>query len=306
MTKTKASLILLLTAAIWGSTFTDTKCTVDVFSPYLIIALRFTIAAAVLSVPVWRRRRTLSVGYWKAGFWMGLTLCLAYLSQTLGLALDTSPGKSAFLTAVYCVLTPFLYWLPAKQRPRWPHMAAALLCLAGIGLISLSGGAGLTAGDAVTLASGVFTALNIVSIAMGSQGRDPLLLTWIQMCVVAVFAWISVWLGGGLPTGFSWPALGGAVYLGLFATALCLYLQTVGLKYAGASVGAVLLSLEAVFAVLFSILFYRETFNLRTGIGFLLVFGAILLAQCDPGRRADSAPVQPQEGSESIPQEEQP
>ena len=226
MTKTKAFLILLLTAAIWGSTFTVTKYTADVFSPYWIIALRFTIAAAVLSIPVWKRRRSLNAGYWKAGFWMGLSLCLAYLAQTLGLALDTSPGKSAFLTAGYCVLTPFLYWLLAKQRPRWPHMAAALVCLAGIGLLSLSGGAGLTTGDAVTLASGVFTALNIVSISMGSQGRDPLLLTWIQMCVVAVFAWSSVWLADGLPAAFSWPALGGTVYLGLFATALCLFLPS--------------------------------------------------------------------------------
>ncbi len=303
MTKTKASLILLLTAAIWGSTFTVTKYTADVFSPYYIIALRFTIAAAVLTVPVWKRRRGLDAGYWKAGFWMGLTLCLAYLAQTIGLALDTSPGKSAFLTAVYCVLTPFLYWLVAKQRPRWPHMAAALLCVAGIGLISLSGGAGLTAGDAVTLASGVFTALNIVSIAMGSQGRDPLLLTWIQMCVVAVFSWISVLLSGGLPTEFTWAALGGTVYLGLFATALCLLLQTIGLKYAGATVGSVLLSLEAVFAVLFSLLFYGEALTPRTGVGFVLVFSAILLAQFEPGK---TAPTPQPEAPKSIPQEDQP
>lgn len=84
-------------------------------------------------------------------------------------------------------------------------------------------------------------------------------------------------------------ALGGIVYLGLIATALCLYMQSYGLKYAEPAIGGMLLSLESVFGVVFSVIIYHERITLRMIAGFLVIFLAILLAQWDGKNHADES-----------------
>ena len=106
-----------------------------------------------------------------------------------------------------------------------------------------------------------------------------LLLTTIELWVVAILAWIFVLVGTEFPTVFPLDAVGGIVYLGLIATALCLYLQSYGLKYAEPAIGGMLLSLESVFGVLFSVIVYHETVTLRMVIGFAVIFAAIMLSQ---------------------------
>lgn len=285
MSRLKANLLLLLTAVIWGSTFTVTKFVTDVFSPYFIIAIRFTLATLALLGPALARRNQWKAGYWSAGLWMGITLCVGYLLQTVGLSMDTVPGKSAFLTAIYCILVPFLYWIFFKTKPQANHLVAAGIFVVGIGFISLSGsGFGLTAGDGVILLGGVACAMNIVVTAHFSKGRDSLLITTIQLGVVAVAAWCLVFLTKGIPAASTPFAIGGTIYLGLIATALCLLMQTVGIKYTSPTLAAILLSLESVFGVVFSVLFYHENLTPRMCIGFVLVFGAVLLAQYTPAK----------------------
>ena len=87
--------------------------------------------------------------------------------------------------------------------------------------------------------------------------------------------------GKGFPTEFPLDAVGGIVYLGLIATALCLFMQSYGLKYAEPAIGGMLISLESVFGVLFSILLYHERITARMLLGFAVIFCAILLSQWD-------------------------
>ena len=137
----------------------------------------------------------------------------------------------------------------------------------------------MSAGDILTVLSGVPCAVNIVISAIVCKNRNVLLLTTIELWVVTILAWIFVFAGNGLPTQFPLGAVGGIVYLGLFATALCLYLQSYGLKYAEPAIGGMLLSLESVFGVLFSVVIYQERVTLRMFAGFAVIFFAILLSQ---------------------------
>ncbi len=151
----------------------------------------------------------------------------------------------------------------------------------GIGLISLNGGGSLTLGDGVTLLCSVVFAANIIAISVFCQGRDPMLLTMLQICTSALCGWGSVAVTDGMPQHLSIGAAGNVLYLALFSTALCLSLQSIGLKYTNATVGTVLLSLESVFGVLFSILLCGKQVTLRMSLGFAVVFGAVLLSQLD-------------------------
>ena len=278
---TIAKIALFVTAALWGSTFTIGKIASEVFSPSFIIAFRFLIASVVLLIAAFPRRKLLDRKYFVDGFWMGVTLFVSYILQVGGLALDTSPGKSAFLCTTYSVMVPFLYWFVTKERPKVHHVLCVFLCLTGVGILSLSGGWGMSAGDILTVLSGVPCAVNIVISAIVCRGRNVLLLTTIELWVVTIFSCLFVFLGNGLPSEFPMGAVGGIVFLGLFATALCLYLQSYGLKYAEPAIGGMLLSLESVFGVLFSVLIYHEQITLRMLVGFAVIFAAILLSQWD-------------------------
>ncbi|MBQ2928531.1 MAG: DMT family transporter [Oscillospiraceae bacterium] len=283
---TTAKIALFLTAALWGSTFTIGKLAAEVFSASFIIAFRFLIAGIALLFAAYPKRAQLDRKYWVDGFWMGLTLFLSYVLQVGGLALDTSPGKSAFLCTTYSVMVPFLYWFVTKERPKAHHILCVFLCLCGVGILSLSGGWGMSAGDLLTVLSGVPCAMNIVISSIVCREKNVLLLTTIELWVVTVFAWVFVFAGNGFPTEFPGDAVGGIVYLGLFATALCLYMQSYGLKYAEPAIGGMLLSLESVFGVIFSVLIYHERITLRMLVGFGVIFLAILLSQWDGKKRS--------------------
>ncbi len=276
---TIAKIALFMTAVLWGSTFTIGKLASEVFSPSFIIAFRFLIASIVLLIVAYPQRKQLDKKYWIDGFWMGITLFASYMLQVGGLALDTSPGKSAFLCTTYSVMVPFLYWFVTKERPQVRHIVCVFLCLAGVGILSLSGGWGMSAGDMLTVASGVPCAINIVISSIVCKDRNVLLLTTIELWVVTILAWILVFGGNAFPTEFPIGAVGGIVYLGLFATALCLYMQSYGLKYAEPAIGGMILSLESVFGVIFSVIMYHEQITFRMLVGFAVIFIAILLSQ---------------------------
>ena len=280
-------LALFLTAMLWGTTFAIGKIATEVFSASFVIALRFTVASIVLMIVAAPLYKLLNKKYWVDGIWMGITLFISYILQVEGLAGDTSPGKSAFLCTTYCVMVPFLHWFATKKRPQILHVLCVFICLFGIGILSLQGGFEMSSGDILTVLSGVPCAVNIVISSIVCQNKNPLLLTTIELGVVAVLAWIFVIFTDTFPSRFPVNTVGGIVYLGLVATALCLFLQSYGLKYAEASIGGMILSLESVFGVLFSIVIYHETITLRMLIGFAVIFIAILLSQLELKEKRD-------------------
>ena len=286
---TLAKAALFLTAVLWGSTFTIGKLAAEVFSASFIIALRFLVASLALLAVAYPQRKQLDRKYWIHGFWMGVTLFLSYILQVGGLALDTSPGKSAFLCTTYSVMVPFLHWFLTKEPPKLRHVACVFACLTGVGVLSLTGGWGMSAGDFLTVASGVPCAFNMVISSIVSKDRNVLLLTTIELWVVTIFAWMFVFVGNSFPAEFPMGAVGGIVYLGLIATALCMFMQSYGLKYAEPAIGGMIISLESVFGVIFSVIIYHEKITFRMLCGFVVIFAAIVLSQWEGKRNKKDA-----------------
>ena len=121
-----SSVALFLAALIWGGTFFIVKNTVDAFPPNLLLAWRFSIAFVLLGIVFFKCWKKMDKGYLWRGALMGLFLFIAYSVQTIGIQY-TTPGKSAFLTAVYCVMVPFFYWMIDKKAPDAFNIASALL-----------------------------------------------------------------------------------------------------------------------------------------------------------------------------------
>lgn len=291
----------VLAAAIWGLAFVVVKDGLDYVGALYMMAFRFSVAAAALSIVFWRRFRKLNRIYIRNGAALGGFLFCAYFFQTVGCNF-TTPGKNAFLTTLYVVLVPLLRWPLFRLRPAPPLFAATVLQAAGIGLLSMGNapadGLSLNVGDALTLVCGVFLTFQMVcQERMNRCGAadDPVLLSLLEFAAVAVLSWCAApfYRDGG---GFSLElqavplsalknprVLASMLYLGLCSTMLCYLLQNVSLNYLPAPLVSLLISFESVFGMLFSVLIPvnggRERLSASGAAGCALIFLAVLLAE---------------------------
>ena len=279
-------LMLLGATVIWGFAFVVMKDAVDVLPPAQLIGVRFLLTGLLMAALFHRRLRgSLNRGFLGAGLVLGVVTFLAFWVQTVGLA-DTTPGKNAFLTATYCVIVPFMLWAVARKRPTVANVGAAVLCVAGIGLVSVAAGT-LTIGfgDLMTLLCAVFFAAQIIAIARFSQTYDVLGLTVYQFLFGGLLGFL---LGAatepfpGLAAVANADFLLNLAYLVVLASGVCYILQNVGLAHVPEAQGSLLLSLESVFGVIASVLFYGEVVTGRMMIGFALIFVAILISELAP------------------------
>ena len=269
---------LLLMSLIWGSSFFILKNTLESVSTLYVLAIRFTGAAVLLCIFGLRDLKKIDGKYLIGGASMGICLFIAYVFQTYGLTM-TTPGKNAFLTATYCVIAPLLGWMLLRRKPDAYNIVAAVVCIVGIGFVSLDNDLSINLGDGLTLCCGVFYALHILATDRYAEGRSALLLTMIQFAVAGILAWIGALLTSPFPRNIPTDAVLSIVYLCLMCSALCNFLQTFGQKHTPASETAILMTLESVFGAAFSALFFHERFSARLLIGFALIFIAVVLSE---------------------------
>lgn len=280
MMRRLAKPMLFAAAFIWGSSFFIMKDALDALPVQYLLAIRFTTGAVLLGLLCWKKWKIFTPDYLWRGAVIGGFLYLAYSVQTYGLAL-TTPSKNAFLTAVYCVLVPFFYWAFAKVRPDRYNVIAAVLCVAGVGLVSLTGDLTVNPGDGLTLVSAVFYASHIVAVAKVSPGKDIYLLTVFQFAFSGLYAWI----GGAVTEMFPAQALARPevllplAYLAVMATTAALLFQNVGQVWSDPASASVILSLESVFGVLCSVVFAGDQVNGRMLLGFALIFIAVVCSE---------------------------
>jgi len=134
-------------------------------------------------------------------------------------------------------------------------------------------------GDALTLLGGVFYAVHMVVVAKASRGRDAILLTILQFGTAAVCSWISAALFETTSVQAGAEAIWAVIFLGVAATGGGMLLQTIGQKYTHPATASIILSLESVFGVLFSVLFYGEKMTGKLAAGFILVFVAVIISE---------------------------
>lgn len=283
--------LLLLAAAIWGLGTVVIKGTVDEFPALWLVGIRFLSAGIIFCTLFAPRLARLAraghlADHGRAGLLLGVLIGCAYLLNTGGLTATTA-ARSSFLTGTYCVLVPFQAWLVMRCRPSAFNLGAGVLCLAGIALVSLPADDGLSfgVGEAMTLGSAVFLGFHVVATSHLAGGRDMVALTAIQFVVCGLLGLAVGALAQPAPAAalLADPSvLGNLAYLVLAATCAALLLQNLGLVHVSPSSGALLLSFESVFGVLFSVLLLGEVLTATMVAGFSLIFAAVLVSEWLP------------------------
>ena len=180
-----------------------------------------------------------------------------------------------------CVIVPFLTWAVVKTRPDRYNIAAALLCVTGVGLVSLTGELTVNTGDLLTLCCALFYASHIVAVAKVSPERDITLLTVFQFAFAALYAWVCGACTETFPaSALTDPAvLLPMVYLCVMATTVALLFQNVGQVWSDPASASVILSLESVFGVASSVIFYGDEVTAQLVAGFALIFVAVVCSE---------------------------
>ena len=173
-------------------------------------------------------------------------------------------------------------WGITKKKPDGYNITAAIICLVGIGLVSLTNDFTIRMGDVLTLGGGVFYALHIIAVSKFSEGRDPVLLTIFQFASAGVCAGICSLIfdrSGWSAIVWNTEMILSILYLMAGCTACALLLQNFGQKYTTPSTASLLLSLESVFGVAFSVAFGREESSVKLYVGFVLIFVAVIISE---------------------------
>ena len=267
--------LLLAAAIIWGSAFAVVKNALDSVPPSMMIALRFGIAALISGVILRKHLRGLTRGQVLMGLLVGVLTGLAYIVQTIGLQ-DTTAGKNAFLTTIYVLLVPFGSAVLFHEKLGARRYVAAVLMLLGIGILSLDGeSGGLNRGDVLTLVCGVLYAAQIISVGRCNERMDTYALIVLEFAFAALtgLCW-SLATERGMPIQWNMQSIGGILYVAVFSTMLAS-----SQKLAPTSHAALLMSLESVFGALSGVIFLGEKLTIRMGLGFLVIFAAVVLSE---------------------------
>lgn len=272
---------LLMVALFWGYGFVAMKDGLDSFPIFWLTALRFTSAFAIMLTLFWRKLARVTFRELKAGLMIGTLLFLGFVAQTLALEY-TTVGKVAFLTTVYVVLVPFLSWFYYKRSPGVTAFIASLVCIAGMGLLSLDSGMSFGLGEGLTLACAIFFALHLLLIEHSMKDMDAVVISAVQIGVVAIYSLAGALLFETWPEQISSTSVWSIGFSSLFCTVLAFLIQTNAQKFTPSTHTAILLSLESVFGAIFGVILLGDPLTLKITAGFALILAAVLITELTP------------------------
>lgn len=291
-----AETALATAGIIWGANFVLVKMALEDMPPLYYLGLRFLVAAvctAPLGIP---RLRRLNRRGWLVGCGIGVLLFAGFVFQTIGLR-TVSPGISGFLTSLYVIMVPIILGL---FLGRWPSPMVGLgvvVVVGGLAVLSVYGTLTFGLGEVLTLAATVFWALHILGIDYASTRISAIALVQLQMAVCAVLCLVCAFIFERPALFPGWEATGIVLWTGIMGGLVAYLLMALGQRHTPPVMAGVLMNLEAVFALIISIIVGYDPLTLRTVIGFLLVFAGTTIAHLGskktPELAAEPAPPGP-------------
>lgn len=287
--KLKGTIYILLATIIWGSTFVAQSAGMDYIEPFTFLAVRgllaiiFMVPAIYLFDGADRKnhiKKWCDPVLWRSGILCGIFLFIATGLQQIGLVY-TSAGKAGFITAMYIVIVPFIGVFYGK-RPGIAPIISVIIAVVGLYLLSCVGVNSINYGDILLLGCAIAFSFQITIVDRNADRVDCLRFNCIQSLVAAVISAILMLLTETpKPDNIvaCWLPL---AYAGILSTGVAYSLQVFGQKHLEPTAASLLMSMESVFAIVFSALLLGERLTLWEGIGCALVFFAVIFSQWTP------------------------
>jgi len=283
----KSNLLLLLAAFIWGFAFVAQRAGMEFLGPFTFNAARFTLGSLSL-IPFlivskkkkFEKETILPLNDKKllyGGLAAGILLFLGATFQQTGLVY-TNAGKGGFITGFYIILVPIL-GLFVKQKTALSTWIGALVAIVGLYFLGVDSKLDINPGDVLVFIGTFFWAIQILVIGYYSAKVDSFQLAFSQFVVCAILSFVVAIFTETIALQNILSAYLPILYAGFFSVGIAFTIQVVAQREAHPANAAIIMSLEAVFAVLGGWLILNESIPLRGLFGCLLMLIGMILSQ---------------------------
>ena len=284
MNQFQANSILLLTALIWGFGFVAQRMGMDHLGPYAFNVCRFLVGALSL-LPLlffFRKKESgpteLNPSFWKFSILAGFALFGGATLQQVGIQY-TTVGKAGFITGLYVVIVPILGLCLRQKIGRWT-VIGSILAVLGLYFLSIKEDFSMGWGETMVLIGAFFWAVHVQVIGTANKRNlNPIKLALVQYLVCAALNLLLSLVFETFHLDQVILASGAILYAGIVSVGIAFTLQVIAQKKVEPSRAAIILNLEAVFAVLAGWLFFTELLTMKEWLGCGLMFLGMILSQ---------------------------
>lgn len=279
---------LLLIGILWGMGFVTVKIGLNAgMNTFYLMWLRFLGSFVLLSILFRKKIKKVSKDDLKAGVILGIIQYFGYVFQTYGAA-NTTVGKNAFFTAINVIIVPYIFWILNKKRPDIFSFSASIICMIGVGIMSLDGNLSFThlnKGDVMTIISAFFFALQVAYTGYFGRKVHPMNLVLLQMLVGGLLFAGTQFATSGLREviPLHGETLMAIIYLVVFSTAIPMMLQIYCQRLTTATKASILMSTESMFAPVFAFFILGEMMTLRVALGAIFILFSVVVSETKLG-----------------------
>ena len=273
----KAELVLLATTFIWGGTFFVMKLGFADISPFLFVAICFTLGTIIFGSFFFPHLRSIRIPTIRKGAILGVLLAVGLVLQTYGLQITTA-SKSAFITGMMVVFTPAAQMLIERRLPKLGNLIGVTVVTTGLFFLTSPSGSGFNLGDALTLIGAFLFGFYIVYLDIYSKEEELLPLAFLQIATTAILGWLLVPFE--VPhIHFTWNLLRLFFYTAFLATVITTYTQTRFQKDTTPTRAGILFTLEPVISAALAYFVLGEILGMLGVLGALLIVIGILISE---------------------------
>ena len=277
--RSRAELLLAGVITARATSYLFSKLIMQSMSMFNMLGIRFLLAFTLLLILFFKRIRKINRKSFAAGAVMGCLYFLVMTAELNGLK-RTSSGNVSFLENTAIVIVPLLQAVLLRRFPRWKAVICALLCLIGVGFLTIGSGMAFGAGEMFCMLAAFLYACAILTTDRLTHGNiDALAAGIVQVGIIGALSLTASLLfeAPRLPSGMlEWT---GIVMLAVVCSGFGFTLQPVAQSGTTAERAGMFCALNPMVATILGIVFLHEAFTVQSAVGGGLILAGILISE---------------------------
>lgn len=277
--RSRAELLLAGVITARATSYLFSKLIMQSMSMFNMLGIRFLLAFTLLLILFFKRIRKINRKTFAAGAVMGCLYFLVMTAELNGLK-RTSSGNVSFLENTAIVIVPLLQAVLLRRFPRWKAVICALLCLIGVGFLTIGSGMAFGAGEMFCMLAAFLYACAILTTDRLTHGNiDALAAGIVQVGMIGALSLTASLLfeAPRLPSGMlEWT---GIAMLAVVCSGFGFTLQPVAQSGTTAERAGMFCALNPMVATILGIVFLHEAFTIQSAVGGGLILAGILISE---------------------------
>ncbi|MBQ4644614.1 MAG: DMT family transporter [Clostridia bacterium] len=283
-TKFKSTILLFLTAIIWGFAFVAQRVGAEFVGAFTFNGVRFMLGAcSLIPVILLFEREKIDLKLLKnnvlPGILAGVVLFIASTLQQYGVEITQSAGKAGFLTGLYTVLVPLIRFVMGKKTSVLTFIGA-IFAVTGLFFLCMTGDEiSFGLGDVVLIIGAFFWAGHILVVDKFVHTTSPLKFSLIQFVICGILSLVFAFILEDIEFSAIKSAGIPILYGGIMSVGVAYTCQILGQKESDPTFASIVFSTESVFSAIGGALLLNEIMSGRGYLGCVLIFIGIVLSQ---------------------------